>query len=431
MRIDNTLVRISYARKNSGGSSDPQQHQLQHQHQHQAGEQAQWAAASQMPNLYQGGAIPEGFIHDPNSGYYYNPTTGYYYDPTNGYYYNSKTGVYYYYDTTLQNFVPVTPATAAPVTTDPTAAANDSASTVQGAKKLEKEKKDVVVKKPKKKTKRDKLISQEMAKWNKKNKELKRQLAVEEAETKKVGNNKIKFSFKAKKKTTVFAALAVNKATPVPKDEKEQTTTQQKEVVPEQNGTAPNSDAIIQVLEAPPQLRANVSTFPPFITEELLQTVCILCRRRFPHTEALQNHRKISERHQRNLEFAKRQLLEKRRTTKRPNRWQTSSARKKRKVNHPGGAIVAPAQKPQRPSQLGESNIGNRLMKKMGWTEGSGLGANSSGITAPVEVTMRAERAGLGSTTDEARYAVSASDTYQQATKKKARARFDRLMGGR
>lgn len=43
-----------------------------------------------------------------------------------------------------------------------------------------------------------------------------------------------------------------------------------------------------------------------------------------------------------------------------------------------------------------EKNVGNQLLKKMGWTEGTGLGAEGSGRVDPVQALLFAERAGIG-----------------------------------
>ncbi|KAF9976608.1 RNA-binding protein 5 [Actinomortierella ambigua] len=57
------------------------------------------------------------------------------------------------------------------------------------------------------------------------------------------------------------------------------------------------------------------------------------------------------------------------------------------------GAIV-----PDQPTKDGikEDNIGNRLLKSMGWKEGQGLGKDGGGITAPVEATSYSRGAGIG-----------------------------------
>ncbi len=43
-----------------------------------------------------------------------------------------------------------------------------------------------------------------------------------------------------------------------------------------------------------------------------------------------------------------------------------------------------------------EKNVGNQLLKKMGWTEGSGLGAEGGGRVDPVQALLFADRAGIG-----------------------------------
>lgn len=45
---------------------------------------------------------------------------------------------------------------------------------------------------------------------------------------------------------------------------------------------------------------------------------------------------------------------------------------------------------------IGESNIGNKMLKQMGWREGSGLGRTGGGITAPIEAEHRVQGMGLG-----------------------------------
>ena len=45
---------------------------------------------------------------------------------------------------------------------------------------------------------------------------------------------------------------------------------------------------------------------------------------------------------------------------------------------------------------IAESNIGNKMLQSMGWSPGTGLGVDGSGIKTPVMATMRPRRQGLG-----------------------------------
>lgn len=49
-------------------------------------------------------------------------------------------------------------------------------------------------------------------------------------------------------------------------------------------------------------------------------------------------------------------------------------------------------------SKIGSDNIGHKLLSKMGWKEGSGLGASSSGMAAPISAggSSAQEKRGLG-----------------------------------
>ncbi|KAB7494672.1 SURP and G-patch domain-containing protein 1 [Armadillidium nasatum] len=49
-----------------------------------------------------------------------------------------------------------------------------------------------------------------------------------------------------------------------------------------------------------------------------------------------------------------------------------------------------------RENKLTEDNVGYRMLKSMGWTEGTGLGAEGKGITNPVNQKGKSEKQGLG-----------------------------------
>lgn len=51
--------------------------------------------------------------------------------------------------------------------------------------------------------------------------------------------------------------------------------------------------------------------------------------------------------------------------------------------------------------KIDETNIGHQMLKKLGWTEGSGLGARGHGISKPIQATMRVDAtAGIGADSD-------------------------------
>ncbi|XP_068650242.1 SUPPRESSOR OF ABI3-5-like isoform X2 [Aristolochia californica] len=76
---------------------------------------------------------------------------------------------------------------------------------------------------------------------------------------------------------------------------------------------------------------------------------------------------------------------------------------------------------------IDESNVGNRMLRNMGWQEGLGLGKDGSGITAPVIAQAVEDRAGLGSQQRKVvdpSLEVQAGDSYRTLIQKKALARF-------
>ncbi|XP_051144506.1 SUPPRESSOR OF ABI3-5 isoform X2 [Andrographis paniculata] len=76
---------------------------------------------------------------------------------------------------------------------------------------------------------------------------------------------------------------------------------------------------------------------------------------------------------------------------------------------------------------IDESNVGNRMLRNMGWHEGSGLGKDGSGMVEPVQAQSVETRAGLGSHQPkkvDPSLEVQAGDSYKAVIQKKAIARF-------
>ncbi|KAH7445957.1 hypothetical protein KP509_01G030500 [Ceratopteris richardii] len=81
---------------------------------------------------------------------------------------------------------------------------------------------------------------------------------------------------------------------------------------------------------------------------------------------------------------------------------------------------------------IDEKNVGNRMLRSMGWHEGSGLGKDGSGIVEPVQAMTTDSRAGLGSQPQQRkvdpRFETLPGDSYRVAIQKKALARFHEMM---
>ncbi|KDP35708.1 hypothetical protein JCGZ_10480 [Jatropha curcas] len=80
---------------------------------------------------------------------------------------------------------------------------------------------------------------------------------------------------------------------------------------------------------------------------------------------------------------------------------------------------------------IDESNVGNRMLRSMGWHEGLGLGKDGSGMTEPVQAQATEHRAGLGSQQKklDPSLEVQAGDSYKTLIHKKALARFREMSG--
>ncbi|XP_057826098.1 SUPPRESSOR OF ABI3-5 isoform X1 [Cryptomeria japonica] len=79
---------------------------------------------------------------------------------------------------------------------------------------------------------------------------------------------------------------------------------------------------------------------------------------------------------------------------------------------------------------IDEKNIGNRMLRNMGWQEGSGLGKDRTGILEPVQAQATEERAGLGTQVQrkiDSRFETHPGDSYRTVVQKKALARFHEI----
>jgi len=101
----------------------------------------------------------------------------------------------------------------------------------------------------------------------------------------------------------------------------------------------------------------------------------------------------------------------------------TSKPAKRRPAEGP----PAPPSPPPPPAVINpgqdENNVGNKLLKMMGWTEGTGLGTAGDGRVDPIKTAIYAEGVGLGASKgkDVEKYAGS---SYISMAQESARERY-------
>ncbi|KAG8976138.1 hypothetical protein FRB90_009276, partial [Tulasnella sp. 427] len=94
-----------------------------------------------------------------------------------------------------------------------------------------------------------------------------------------------------------------------------------------------------------------------------------------------------------------------------------------RKTRTADGPIPEVAPTPPVDPGKDDNNIGNKMLKKMGWSEGSGLGAEGEGRSEPVTAAVYASGAGIGASKGKEVTGFTAAN-YADAAKEAARERY-------
>ncbi|KAJ8078512.1 hypothetical protein PM082_012794 [Marasmius tenuissimus] len=155
---------------------------------------------------------------------------------------------------------------------------------------------------------------------------------------------------------------------------------------------------------------------------------CLLCSRQFKSMDQLKRHNNESDLHKKNYkdpslrEVARQKLAARQKNTgstttnaEQP-KYRDRALERRALFNQPDAPVIEPdngnkagkrrhadgppppPSPPPPPLNLGQdaSNVGNKLLKMMGWTEGAGLGIEGDGRTEPIKTAIYAEGAGLG-----------------------------------
>ncbi|XP_013415990.1 RNA-binding protein 5-like [Lingula anatina] len=355
------------------------------------------------------------YTYDEASGYYYDPQTGLYYDANSQYYYNASTAKFLYWDSERSTYL------AAPTAEN------------QGEQKDDKTKKE---KDKKEKVKIAKKIAKDMEKW---------------AKTLNAQKDAMKDGFKKsmqslgggpeRESASADAGFAV-----LEKGMGEKPVDQSLMPPPPLPGGAKQapgqgqpSGALVASYggDSDEEDEDDTQQMSPGMVEEKMtdwtKMACLLCKRQFPSKEALQRHQQLSDLHKQNLDKLKASQA----AQAGPSAGQYRDRAKERRQKY--GSTDPPINKKKQqqlrqqatayeePTKagLGQDNIGNKLLQKMGWSQGKGLGRTNQGIVDPIQAQRRTMTAGLGARGSS--YDINPGDTYKDSVKKVMYARFHEM----
>jgi G-patch domain len=173
---------------------------------------------------------------------------------------------------------------------------------------------------------------------------------------------------------------------------------------------------------------------------------CYLCMRQFKSAAEVNQHERLSQLHRDNLnneQLVARALakLEKHRDDQPTTEYRDRAKERRhafgssRQQNKAKPAAAAAVVKEDEPAPVSAQSKGAALLSKMGWSEGSGLGAQGTGISAPIATDVYAQGVGLGAqggklgeaSEEAARNTRGRYDEFLAKTKNLARERYERM----
>ncbi|XP_072026821.1 RNA-binding protein 5-like isoform X2 [Amphiura filiformis] len=358
------------------------------------------------------------YTFDEASGYYFDPTTGLYYDSTSQYYFNSVTQLYMYWDSSKSTYLPA-PAGSEP--DQPPAPKSDDGSEKDDLEGSLDGRKDTI------KNKMAKKVAKDMARWAKSmntakmsaSKRAQAAAAAAAIKNANAGAADAGFSMLMKKadpketKVTVMNVL------------KRQIDTDNNPIVASYGGGSDSEDE--QDQNGSNNGQGIKDADQPMTDWNKL--ICLLCKRQFPSREVLVKHQQFSDLHKQNLEAIKSrtapsdsEIKYRDRAKERRDKYGPADPPAPKRKYKPSNASV-PYEEPTR-SGIGNDNIGNKMLKAMGWNESSGLGKKRQGRRDPIEVSRRRDGAGLGL---KGSGFVADGDSYKDCVKKMTQYRYQEL----
>ncbi|PLB34888.1 putative G-patch domain protein [Aspergillus candidus] len=184
------------------------------------------------------------------------------------------------------------------------------------------------------------------------------------------------------------------------------------------------------------------STAPPAQSyADLNRNCCYLCMRQFKASAEVNRHERLSQYHRSNLQkgdLVSRGMnkLIKHGIVPAPPEYRDRARERRQAFGRPKATAKSRPAPPKEPSpEVEVESKGASLLSKMGWSAGSGLGAQGTGMTAPIATEVYAQGVGLGAqgsklgdAAEEAgRNTRGRYDEFLQKTRQTARDRYDKM----
>ncbi|CAF1252008.1 unnamed protein product, partial [Adineta ricciae] len=394
---------------------------------------------------------PSKFEWFPEVGYHFDRTTGFYFDAKSSYFYNPTTQKYMYWDPAQATYVPVEDTTTAVSQDTTNAVATETSDKVEKAKNAQK-------------------VAKEMELWAKKEREKKEKEAKRKAQlsaatapsTTTTGDSTSTLNTNASG-TTASASSSSFADVGLLSTRSTGGLISLNLMSSSSGASSTNRPTLLAAFDNPDSDDNDESTVKPSTTttgstnildasEEKLvdwnKLACLLCQRQFDTREVLEKHLQMSNLHKENLAKAgivrSQPLVYRDRAKERREKFGTEDSAKRNDYSPvherthappsrrapsyhppPSSTTASMASAPSSSSSF-DSGIGSKLLKKHGWQEGHGLGKKLQGRAAPVEAEMRQSGAGLGAD-QYGRYRPQPGESYKDAVRKVARARFSMM----
>ncbi|XP_076329057.1 RNA-binding protein 5-like isoform X2 [Tachypleus tridentatus] len=387
------------------------------------------------------------YQYDETSGYYYDPVTALYYDPNSQYYYNAESQQFVYWDGEKQTYLPAPTQTS---NTHETLGGTETESTKDDKSRYKQDKVRIA-----------KKIAKDMERWaktlNQKKENAKQNLSAQQykdiaEQLRQSAAADAGFSVLEKRSTHTDRKSLINEC--MKKDAEEKSILQMtltginkptlKPSLVAAYDDCSDSDTELDTMTDGQLVQDPLKAWEIRLTD-MQKMACLLCKRQFPNKDALSRHQQLSDLHKQNLETLKRtklspeelEIVEK---AEREAGYRDRAKERREKYGQPENPHpnklkdkylkniqqIVPYEQPTKQG-IGSDNIGNKMMKAMGWSEGQGLGRANQGISNIIEVERRVAGAGLGMAG--ASSGTSVTDSYKDTVKKSMQARYNNLCG--